>query len=60
MQEGSLAVLSTLAEKTNSLSADLVEQILQTRLLIAPYYTRLAIINSAGEVEQALKPLSDG
>lgn len=60
MQDGSLAVLSTLAEKADPLPSELVEQILQIRVLLAPFYTRLAILNAAADVENALKPLSEG
>ena len=60
LQEGSLAVLSTLVEKTEVFPENLVDQTLQIRLLVAPAYTRQAIMNAFEEVEKALKPFAEG
>ena len=60
MADGSLAILSTLADKVATFPADMVGQVLQTRLLLAPEYTRLAIVNASGEVEHALRGISEG
>ncbi len=57
LEDGSLTILSTLAERVETIPVEMVEQILQTRLLLAPAYTRLAIANVAGEVEKTLQTI---
>jgi GntR family transcriptional regulator, negative regulator for fad regulon and positive regulator of fabA len=60
LEDGNLTILSTLAERVDTFPADMVPQILQTRLLLAPAYTRLAITKAPGEVEGLLKSISEG
>ncbi len=48
LEDGNLTVLSTLAEKMERLPAELIDQVLHLRLLLAPAYTRLAIDLFAG------------
>lgn len=60
MEEGSLAILSTLARKVETFPTKMIEQILQVRLLIAPEYTRLAIMSDPAEVEKSLQIIAEG
>jgi GntR family negative regulator for fad regulon and positive regulator of fabA len=59
LEDGNLTILSALAERVDTFPAEMVAQILQTRLLLAPAYTRLAIMNAAGEVERSQQSISE-
>lgn len=60
MEDGNLAILSTLAEKVETFPAEMVEQVLRTRLMLAPEYTRLAITHASADVEKALQGIAEG
>lgn len=56
-QEGNLLILSTIARHTETLPADFIPNLLHIRLLLAPEYTRLAILNSPAEVLHLLQSM---
>ncbi len=58
--QGKLSVLSTLAERLDAIPSDMVSQVLQIRVLLAPAYTRMAISNTAPEVEIFLQGIAEG
>ncbi len=60
MQEGKLSVLSTVANGMDKIPSNMVAQVLQVRLLLAPVYTRLAISNAAPEVEKFMQGIAEG
>ncbi len=53
-EEGNLAVLAAIAENRNSLPADLVHNLLEIRVLMAPEYTRQAIQFNAPHIASIL------
>ena len=60
LEDGSLSVLSALAEKMEEIPAELIDQVLHLRLLLAPAYTRLAITYSPNEVEKFTQTIEEG
>jgi GntR family transcriptional regulator, negative regulator for fad regulon and positive regulator of fabA len=60
LEDGYLTILSTLAEKMEEISVELIDQILNVRLLLAPTYTRLAITYSPEEVEKFTQKIEEG
>ena len=60
MQEGKLSVLSTVANGMDKIPTNMVAQVLQVRLLLAPIYTRLAIYNGAPDVEKFMQGIAEG
>lgn len=60
LEEGNLSVLTALAEKMDEIPAELVDQVLHLRLLLAPAYTRLALEYSPQEVEKFSQTIEDG
>jgi GntR family negative regulator for fad regulon and positive regulator of fabA len=60
LEDGSLSVLSALAEKMEEIPAELIDQVLHLRLLLAPAYTRLAIIYSPNVVEKFTQKIEEG
>ncbi len=53
-REGSLAVLTGLAESPSHQSPDFVVHMLQLRVLIAPFYARVAVASAPGQVKELL------
>ena len=60
LEGGNLTVLSTLAEKMDEIPAELIDQVLHLRLLLAPAYTRLAVEYSPAEVEKFTQTIGEG
>ncbi len=60
LEGGNLTVLSTLAEKMDEIPAELIDQVLHLRLLLAPAYTRLAVEYSPAEVERFTQTIGEG
>lgn len=60
MEDGNLSILSSLADRKEGFSAGLLTQILQTRLLLAPEYTRVAITNASEEVQKSIQKIFEG
>jgi GntR family negative regulator for fad regulon and positive regulator of fabA len=60
LEDGNLTILSTLAEKTEGIPLELIDQVLQLRLLLAPAYTRLAISYSPEEVAKFMQKIEEG
>jgi GntR family negative regulator for fad regulon and positive regulator of fabA len=58
-QEGSLAVLSVLAQSSAHQSPDFVVNLLDLRVLIAPTYARQAIQTAPGEIAAVLERYAD-
>jgi GntR family transcriptional regulator, negative regulator for fad regulon and positive regulator of fabA len=58
LEEGSLAVLSTIAEYTESIPAGFVDQLLEVRETIAPAYTAAAVERHSGELLEYLTQAS--
>jgi GntR family negative regulator for fad regulon and positive regulator of fabA len=58
-REGSLAVLSTLAQSPQHQSPDFIAYLLEVRLLLAPEYTRQALAQSSPQVFELLKCATD-
>jgi len=60
LEDGNLSVLSALVEKVEEIPAELIDQVLHLRLLLAPAYTRLAIVYSPEEVEKFAQTIEEG
>lgn len=60
LEDGTLTILSTLAEKMEEIPMELIDQVLNVRLLLAPTYTRLAITYSPEEVEKFMQKIEEG
>lgn len=60
LEDGSLSVLSALAEKMEEIPAELIDQVLHLRLLLAPAYTRLAITYAPNVVEKFTQTIEEG
>ncbi len=60
LEDGTLTILSTLAEKMDEIPVELIDQVLNIRLLLAPTYTRLAITYSPEEVEKFSQKREEG
>ena len=60
LEGGNLTVLSTLAEKMDEIPAELIDQVLHLRLLLAPANTRLAVEYSPAEVERFTQSIGEG
>jgi len=56
-QEGNLLILSAISRHTETLPAEFIPNLLHIRLLLAPEYTRLAILNSPAEVLRLLQSM---
>ncbi len=54
-EEGNLAVLAAIAQHQNHLPADFVPNLLYVRILMAPTYTRLAILNDPERISSFLQ-----
>ena len=54
-QEGQLAVLAAMAQRSHMLADDFIPNLLDVRQVMAPAYTRLAIRNNAGQVCEVLR-----
>ncbi|MBP9676184.1 MAG: fatty acid metabolism transcriptional regulator FadR [Anaerolineaceae bacterium] len=55
--EGNLHILSTIARHQQHLPSDFISQLLQIRVLLAPEYTRKAILNAPAEVIHLLESM---
>jgi len=53
-REGSLGVLSAIADRPDHLPEDFIRNLLAVRLVMAPAYARLAVENNAGQVVEML------
>jgi GntR family negative regulator for fad regulon and positive regulator of fabA len=58
-REGSLGVLATLAASLELQSPDFISHLLEVRALLAPTYTRQAIVSAGGEIAARLEGYAD-
>lgn len=58
-REGNLPILNAIAQHPEKISLDVVTNLLQVRVLLAPAYARLAMQNSLNEVIRLLESLQD-
>jgi GntR family negative regulator for fad regulon and positive regulator of fabA len=57
--EGSLAVLDAIAQRQEEVTLEFITHLLETRVLLAPAYTRKAIERAAGEVTEFLSGIQE-